>query len=108
MRTERHCSVVPKTGRVEFSFVIICLEDVYPNGCVDTYVHFIEHAPEGERSDDCSREKALWSISLGKVLSDGVNGNFLHRPRERAIDLEGMNMGFLLARYQDLDVYVPY
>ena len=44
----------------------------------------------------------------GKVLSDGVNGIFLHRPRERAIDLEGMNMGFLLARYQDLDVYVPY
>lgn len=45
-----------------------------------------------------------------KDLSDGVKGFFfcIIRSRERAIDLEGRNLGFLLARYQDLDVYVPY
>ena len=82
---------------------------MYLDGPVHTYVHSIEHALERERSDRYSREKSIEEHCARKDLSDGVKGNFLHRWRERAIDLDGRkDYGLLIARYQDLDVYVPY
>ena len=81
---EFHCDYLPQ------GLVGVPLGRRIPGCGVHTYVHFVEYALERERSDGCSREKSTEEHFAGNDLSDGVIGIcFLHRPRDRANDLEG-------------------
>ena len=81
MSMERHCPLGTREGGGGnlLNFIVIILSEELCCGAafgtmcswisnVGTYVHSIEHALGRERSDRCSREKVLRSISLGKDL----------------------------------------
>ena len=56
--------------------LVVAGEHVSWDGHVHNYLHSIEHALGRERSDGCSREKVLSSISLGRDLAMECMGNF--------------------------------